>query len=400
MEELMLSLENKQEGDHVQFLLNKIEELETVIALMPGNVYWINREGVYLGCNENLAKLLKLTSRKEVVGKKLYELVPECDEKIISKTDARIIAAGVRYDGEEICEIQGHEGVYLTQKVPLKNNKNQVIGLVGISLNITDRKKVEFELQQAKEKAELANQTKTEFIRNMEHDIRTPLCGIKSVATHLNSIEKNSTKKDFLNDLEVATNELLNYLDNIVEFSQLNTGTVPFILKEFNLEETLKSILKLESAAAKHKGLELMLEYPDSIPKRVNGDRFRLHRILINLINNAIKFTQQGYVKVSVNLINYEKVDEILLEIAIEDTGIGVEKKHHKMIYEKFTRCDPSNKGLYKGTGLGLWIVSQFISDLRGKIRLESELGKGSVFTCCFPFKLAALDQEMDHSKW
>jgi PAS domain S-box-containing protein len=394
MEELMLNEENKQESV-VQSLRDKIDELETVLALMPGHVYWIDREGVYLGCNDNLATLLKLSSRKKVVGKSLKELVPESDEEIISKTDRKVIAEGIRYDGEEVCEIPGHESVYLTQKVPLKNEKNQVIGLVGISLDITDRKRVELELKQAKEKAELANQTKTEFIRNMEHDIRTPLCGIKSVASYLNSIEKDLKKKDFLDDLEIATNELLNYLDNIVEFSQLNTGTVPFILKEFNLEQTLRSILKLESAAAKYKGLELILIYPQSIPQFVVADRFRLHRVLLNLVNNAIKFTQKGYVKVSVTLVKNEKADEILLEIAIEDTGIGIEKKHHEMIYEKFTRCDPSNKGLYKGTGLGLWIVRQFTNDLNGKIRLESEPGKGSIFICCFPFKLPMRDNDL-----
>ena len=223
----------------------------------------------------------------------------------------------------------------------------------------------------------------------MEHDIRTPLCGIKSVATYLNLLEEDSKKKDFLNELEIATNELLNYLDNIVEFSQLNTGVVPFILKEFNLEQTLRSILKLEAAAAKYKGLELILVYPENIPRVIMGDRFRLHRILLNLINNAIKFTQHGYVKVSVKSVKQKKEDEVVFDIVIEDTGIGIEKKHHQMIYEKFTRCDPSNKGLYKGTGLGLWIVNQFVNDLQGEIKLKSELGSGAVFVCRFPFKLS-----------
>jgi two-component system, OmpR family, aerobic respiration control sensor histidine kinase ArcB len=389
MEELTSSAKNNQESDIVQSLRNKITELDRVISLLPGHVYWMNDDNVYLGCNENLAAFLKLSSRKEIVGKHLKEVVPQQDEKILTQNHIGVIKGAQRYEGEEVCDIPGHEGIYLTQKVPLKNDHNQVIGLLGISFNITDRKNMELQMQEAKEKAELANQTKTEFIRNMEHDIRTPLCGIKSVATYLNAMEKDTVKKDFLNDLEIATNELLNYLDNIVEFSQLNTGTVPFILKEFNLEHTLRSILKLESAAAKHKGLDLIIDYPETIPSVVLGDRFRLHRILINLINNAIKFTQQGYVKVSVRSVKHEKKGEILLEIAVEDTGIGIEKKHHNMIYEKFTRCDPSNKGLYKGTGLGLWIVNQFVNDLQGQVTLKSEAGKGSLFTCYIPFKLS-----------
>jgi signal transduction histidine kinase len=121
----------------------------------------------------------------------------------------------------------------------------------------------------------------------------------------------------------------------------------------------------------------------------VIGDRFRLHRMLLNLVNNAIKFTDQGYVKISVSFIEKINEKEVLLEIAVGDTGIGIAKKHHEIIYDKFTRCDPSNKGIYKGTGLGLWIVRQFIEDLDGQIKLTSELGCGSIFTCRLPFRLS-----------
>lgn len=389
MEKKQLDPESKQEESAlVRSLRNKIAELDTVLANMPGHVYWIDHKGVYLGCNESQADFLRFSSREEIVGKHSSDIVPKDLAEILDQTNAKVMEEGVMYVGEEASEIPGHEGIYLSQKAPLKNKEGEVIGMLGVSIDITDRKRMERELQEAKEVAELANQTKTEFIRNIEHDIRTPLCGIMSVATYLNSIEKDFKKKEFLNDLEIATNELLNYLDNIVEFSQINTGVVPLILKEFNLEEMLKSILKLEYAAAKHKGLELIISYSDEAPKIVIGDRFRLHRIVLNLVNNAIKFTQHGHVKVAVKVLKVQP-KEVLLEIAIEDTGIGIDKKHHEFIYDKFTRCDPSNKGLYKGTGLGLWIVRQFISDLQGEIKLESEVGKGSVFICCFPFKLA-----------
>jgi signal transduction histidine kinase len=250
---------------------------------------------------------------------------------------------------------------------------------------------MEKELNLAKEKAELANQTKTEFIRNLEHDIRTPLSGIKSVTKYLETIETDPKKKEFLSDIEIATNELLNYLDNIVEFSQINTGTAPLILKEFDLEQVLKGIINIELAAAKDKRLDLMLNYEEHMPKKVIGDRFRLHRMLLNLLNNAIKFTDHGFVKINVNVAKCMPNNEVILRIAVEDTGIGIAKKNYEIIYDKFTRCDPSNKGIYKGTGLGLWIVKQFIQDLRGEIHLESELGKGSVFTCLLPFKLPVL---------
>lgn len=383
----MLKTESKKDSEIVQALRDKIDELENVLALMPGHVFWMNKEGYYLGGNSQVANFLNLGSRENIIGKHLAETVPPNDADTIQKINHAVMETGVTYFGEEKCEIPGHEGIHLTQKVPLKNKEGKIIGLLGISLDITDRKKIEKELQEAKEIAEIANQTKTEFIRNMEHDIRTPLCGIMGVVAYLNSIEHDSTKKEFLNELERSTNELLNYLDNIVEFSQMNTGTVPMILKEFNLEQMLNGILNLESAAAKHKTLDLILMYPPSIPRWIIGDRFRLHRILLNLVNNAIKFTEHGYVKIHVNLLEFSDPEEARIEIAIEDTGIGIEQKYHKPIYDKFMRCDPSNKGVYKGTGLGLWIVRQFIDDLKGTISLESQKGKGSIFTCTFPFR-------------
>ena len=195
--------------------------------------------------------------------------------------------------------------------------------------------------------------------------------------------------KEFLNDVEVASTELLTYLDNIIEFSQINTGVVPLINKEFNLEHTLRCIVNIELPAAKSKKLDLKIDYPAYVPKILSGDSFRLHRVLLNLVSNAIKFTQQGYVKINVDLVEESSSEEsILLKIGIEDTGIGIDKKHHKMIFEKFTRCNPSNKGLSKGSGLGLWVVKHFIEDLKGNIELISTLGEGSVFTCLIPFKL------------
>jgi len=384
----MLSLEGKEESAIVQSLRDKIDELENVLALMPGHVYWMSKDGYYLGSNTQVAKFLNLGSREQIIGKHLTAVIPPGDAQAIRKVNHAVTEEGATYLGEEICEIPGHEGIYLTQKVPLKNREGKIIGLLGISLNITDQKRIEKELQEAKEIAEIANQTKTEFIRNMEHDIRTPLCGIMGVAAYLNSIEQDPAKKEFINELERSTNELLNYLDNIVEFSQMNTGTVPMILKAFNLEQMLNGILNLESAAAKHKSLDLILIYPKSIPQWIIGDRFRLHRILLNLVNNAIKFTDHGYVKIHVNVLEFLGPEGVQIEIAIEDTGIGIEKKYHQPIYDKFMRCDPSNKGVYKGTGLGLWIVRQFINDLKGTISLESEKGKGSIFTCVFPFQL------------
>jgi signal transduction histidine kinase len=165
-------------------------------------------------------------------------------------------------------------------------------------------------------------------------------------------------------------------------------GTVPLIFREFDLQQLIQGICNLESAAVKDRQIELKLHYVDNIPKLVIGDRFRVHRVLLNLISNAIKFTAKGSVEIHVNAIKDEVNNQLLFEIKISDTGIGIADKYHDIIFEKFTRCDPSNRGVYKGKGLGLWIVKSFIEDLKGSISLQSELGKGSSFTCLLPFKM------------
>lgn len=380
-------MEQKKNADHVKAMEAKIRELDIVIGNMPGNVYWLDCNNVYLGCNDIQAEWLNFSSRRDIVGKTNHMIWPHQAEELNSRNRS-VMLENKAYIGEEIAFTKDQEIVFLSHKVPLHDEKGQVIGLLGVSLDITDRKRMEKELKIAKEIADIANQTKTEFIRNMEHDIRTPLSGVISVANHLQFIEQDSQKKEFLNDIQIATQELLNYLDNIFEFSQINTGSVPLIAKEFNLLFVLQGISNLESAALKEKNLNLMIDYSPDAPKIVVGDRFRIHRALLNLVNNAIKFTHEGYVKVSVRLAGQTRTGEVVLKISVEDTGLGIDKKNHEKIFDKFTRCDPSNKGIYKGTGLGLWVVKQFLNDLKGNISLQSEIGKGSIFTCEIPFKL------------
>lgn len=387
--------ENRFVDDDIVALRAKIQELDIVIANMPGNVYWLDRHNVYLGCNITQAKMLNFVSRHDIVGKTNKDIWShQADE--LDQLNLTVMENGQPFLGEEIAIAPEGQIVYLSEKVPLRNAEGKVIGLLGVSLDITDRKRMERELKEAKEKAEIANQTKTEFIRNMEHDIRTPLCGIMSVVTHLQSKIQEEKNKEFLNDILIATTELLNYLDNIVEFSQINTGVVPLIKKEFNFLQVIKGIFNLESAAAKVKGLELIVEYPAHIPALVLGDHFRIHRILLNLVNNAIKFTHHGHVKIIVQLLEKQSDNQVILQVMVEDTGMGIDQKHHEMIFDKFTRCDPSNKGIYKGTGLGLWIVKHFVHDLNGHIEMFSELERGSVFSFTLPLKVVIHEECLD----
>ncbi|HEX2548988.1 MAG TPA: PAS domain-containing sensor histidine kinase [Gammaproteobacteria bacterium] len=385
----MIDIEKEEDTTKtIQILKDKITQLEDIIGLLPGHVYWLDRNHVIQGCNEAQAHFARLPSKRSMIGKTNHELIWKSFAPEIERINTEIMEQGFPRITEESVTLDDQEKIYLSHKVPLCNAKNEVVGLLGVSLDITERKRMEKELKLAKQAAEVANEAKTEFIRNMEHDIRTPLCGIMNVVTYLQTIEEDSKKKEFLSDIHIATSELLNYLENIFEFSQIMMGTVPLIFREFDLQQLIQGICNLESAAVKDRQIELKLHYVDNIPKLVIGDRFRVHRVLLNLISNAIKFTAKGSVEIHVNAIKDEVNNQLLFEIKISDTGIGIADKYHDIIFEKFTRCDPSNRGVYKGKGLGLWIVKSFIEDLKGSISLQSELGKGSSFTCLLPFKM------------
>ncbi|MES2217714.1 MAG: ATP-binding protein [Pseudomonadota bacterium] len=371
----------------VQELQNQIEQLEKIISLMPGHVYWLDTNNVYQGCNDLQAQTAQLASPKDIIGKTNYDFIWKDSAEEVNAINQEVMKSGKPRIIEETAKTPQGFAIFLSEKVPLFNSRNEVIGLLGISFDITERKRTEHALKIAKEKAEIANQVKTEFIRNMEHDIRTPISGILGVSSYLKLHQKLPQHRELLGDIESASSELLDYLNNILEFSQLTKDTLPVILKELSLREIVDSIFKIELPAAKYKKLKLTAKFAINLPQILIGDTFRIYRILLNLVSNAIKFTNKGGITLQANLISKQDKN-VTLQIVIMDTGIGIPQNQQVKIFDKFTRCLPSNKGTYKGTGVGLWVVKQFVTDLNGSIELESNLGQGSVFTVTLPMQL------------
>jgi signal transduction histidine kinase len=189
---------------------------------------------------------------------------------------------------------------------------------------------------------------------------------------------------------------LYDYCNGILDFSTAEMGSLPLLEKELDLKELVTNVVKMETPAVNFQKLKLLLNYDDNIPPKLLGDEYRLKRILINLISNAIKFTKKGFIEVSVILAKKVDKENILLKFTVLDTGIGIPEDKQDIIYEKFAKLTPSNSGLYKGIGFGLTMVKQFIKELDGEISLKSELGEGSTFTCIIPFKIPLLLQTSD----
>lgn len=371
------------------------EFLQKVIEKIPGNIWWKDKNLVYRGCNERTLEVLGLSSHHEVIGKTDHELWDKAIADQLKAADIRVLESGSTTNHEET--LIAHDGKPLlisTNRSPLYDTQNNIMGIVGASMCVAEPKQnVEERLQQAKELTDSAGQLKAEFIHNMEHDIRTPFNGIWMLASMLESQETDPEKKEALADISMCAKELLDYCNSILDFAKVEAGVAPILAKKFDLQVLVNKIVIMETPPAKNKGVVLKTEFAEDVPKVVIGDQHRVERVLINLASNAVKFTQEGFVKIAVKVVKRESDKRVIIRLIVEDSGIGIAKEKQAYIYEKFTRVMPSNRGIYKGSGLGLRVVKQLVEELEGEIDVKSELGKGSTFTCTLPLKLPLVDE-------
>lgn len=386
----------------VEYVISVYAYLEKIISSLPCIVFWKDLNFVYVSCNDLTLKLLKLGSREKIIGKTDYDIGIDLETANLNrKVDTEIIQTKQPKLDEEhhLVLSDGTQYIYLLSKAPIFDEHGNVAGILGIMMDITQQKNTEKELIKAKEAAEAANQLKSEFIHNMEHDIRTPFAGILGMTSILEGLEEDHTKKQMIKDVFFCAQELLDYSCGILDFSRIEAGVLPVLTSKFNLRDLIQSIVAIEKPAAQMKGLDYIIECNDSIPSFLIGDEYRLKRILINILSNAIKFTSKGFVKLSVKEIKHTK-QEILLNFTIEDSGIGIEKKRLNTIYEKFSRGMPSNQGVYKGQGLGLKIVKKFVEEMHGEIAIKSSIGKGTNFTCTLLFQIPIMnDKALEHEE-
>lgn len=361
-----------------------------VLSSLPGSIYWKDLEGKYLGGNEYAAKMAGLDSVEMLIGKTDYDIFSKAQADQFRNHDLMVIQKDKELNWEElsISPIDGRSFVQFSTKKPLKNKKKEIIGVICNTVDISELKKAQKELQVAKLKAEEASELKSQFMMNMQHDLRTPASGIAAMLEIFAKDEQDPKRKKTLDKLANSSRKLLNILNAILEFDSIKKGTLPVLFEKFNLNNMIHDVKALEFPTANLKHLEIKTYIDARIPQEVIGDAFRLQRILINLLSNAIKFTPQGYIEI--DEILWKQIDDknILVQIIVKDTGIGIPKDKQQVIFERFTRLDPSNKGVYSGLGLGLSMVKQFVEEMNGSIEVNSDPGHGSTFICTLPFKL------------
>lgn len=355
---------------------------KSIINNLPEHVYWKDIRGKYLGCNLTQAHDLKLTSPMDIVGKTDYDLSPVYLADMFREIDNLVIQERREITREEMIIKDGKQHIVLSQKIPLYNENKEVVGVLGISFDITERKKMEEELILQRNKAEKASQVKTEFIANVSHDIRTPLTGIINCTRYLKEEKTLSDEKrqEFAGDAYGASGSLLRLLNGVIDLISADSATLEDVVHQpFNLRKVIEDLKLLELPAVKARHLELRTFVDDNLPDFVVSDRMKIHRVLLNLLGNAIKFTRQGHVELAARRVSQTR-ERVLIEFSVKDTGIGIPKAMQDKVFDRFFKVSPSHVGVYTGNGIGLHIVQKYLGVLGSKIQLRSEEGKGTQF--------------------
>lgn len=257
--------------------------------------------------------------------------------------------------------------------------RHVIISLIDIS----DRKKYEYELEQAKAAAEAASKAKGQFLANMSHEIRTPITGMVGMIDLTLRTKMTDYQRDNLNSAKECSRYLLNIINDILDFSRLESGSLKLDITRFDFMKNLNQVLSSQKKAAMEKGLYIETQLADDLPRYVSGDALRIRQILHNLISNAIKFTNSG--GVTIKVVKGERLGNPVLEFSIRDTGIGMVKADLSKLFKPFSQVDGSSTRRFGGTGLGLRITKELVDLMSGGVGVSSKAGEGSVFSFWIP---------------
>ncbi|QYJ88117.1 PAS domain S-box protein [Shewanella mesophila] len=349
----------------------------------------IDDRGVIIDCNEQFSQYMQL-SVADLKGTSFFDCQhPEgrADAKALLRE--RVEKGGDSISGEIRLVNRSGELMWMDITVTWLQDKQGNINSAVLSMaNITSLKAISEELREAKDVADAASKAKSDFLANMSHEIRTPMNAIIGMSQLCLQTELDQKQQNYIQKIDRASKSLLGIINDILDFSKIEAGKLDIESIPFQLDTMLEDLSDMFSVKAADKQLELLFAVAPNIPRHLEGDPLRLSQVLINLMNNAIKFTEQGEVLLSISQL--ERVeDDIVLRFSVRDNGIGLTEEQRSKLFKSFSQADTSTTRKYGGTGLGLAICKQLVELMGGEIGVESQFGNGSTFFFSVRFKVA-----------
>ena len=364
------------------------ERFRTLAVASPVGIFQVDADGKCVYANPTL---------EEMTGRSIDKLLGDGWVKMAEpQKQARILADwhnSVRTGNDfqsllRIFKLSGEDRLLQVRAAHVTDKEGKSLGYVGTMEDVSDRKAVERALRQAKEAAESANRSKSEFLANMSHEIRTPMNGILGMTQLALDTELLPEQRTYVETVKSSADALLRILNDVLDFSKIEAGKLDLEVIDFDLRETVGAMARTVAMRAHDRGLEMACHILHNVPDRLLGDAMRLRQVLLNLVGNGIKFTEQGEVVVHVHCAARSETN-VLLQFEVRDTGIGIPLEKQALIFEAFAQADGSTTRKYGGTGLGLTISTQLVHKMGGRMWVKSEPGKGSSFFFELPFGLA-----------
>ena len=343
--------------------------------------------GIITDVNKQMEALTGCT-RDELIGApfKGYFTDPERAEAAIK----RVLSEKSVTDYELTARARDGKQTVVSYNATTFYDRNRTLqGVFAAARDVTERKRVEAELQQAKAAAESASRTKSDFLASMSHEIRTPMNAIMGIADLLAKTSLTSEQDKYVQIFRRAGDNLLNLINDILDLSKVEASQLELERTGFSLSDHLEKVMEMVARRAHEKGLSMVYEIEPNVPNDLVGDPTRLRQVLLNLLGNAVKFTQSGEVTLRVALDGNPSVPTAL-RFTVSDTGIGIPRAKLGQVFERFTQADSSTTRRFGGSGLGLTISKRLVELMGGRIFAESEVGKGSVFAFAVPFEIWA----------